>query len=108
MPSITKSEALRRLAIEVMGWSLNGNEIVGEPRTFEYLGEDWNPFANLNHAFELQARLNPNQLVSVGIRLSPTPESDWRPDDAIACLTASADQRTRAIVRVLWGVEVEG
>lgn len=106
--TITKRDALVRLA-EWMGWD---NDWEMPP-----LGSfGFSPFTSLDDAFELQARLTEGQWWEY------TRELTWRPPTSEltkpvrrggfhqqnnrACAEATADQRTRAIVRVLFGCEV--
>lgn len=111
--TITKQEALRRLA-EWMGWTL----VPGMERLYRTPdGRDrsidpctgFNPFGskreNLYHAFELQANLTDDQRGKyVGILTDQDPDRDYI---AWYITNANADQRTRAIVKCVFGCEVE-
>ena len=106
--TITKQEALKRLA-QWMGWTpalhhepekLHGMWLIDDDGDRVY----FRPFLSLDDAFELQARLNEPRREQFVRTIND--DSDWF-RWAWFCANATADQRTRAIVRVLWGCEVE-
>lgn len=119
MSSISRREALRRLATEIMGWELyqpdengmhSGNFPCFDGQVLlrrDIRGRAWDPFTDLNDAFELQARLNPNQLWEAALHVGGVGTLDGIETDAVACLTTTAEQRTRAICKVILKVEVE-
>ena len=114
--TITKAEALKRLA-EWMGWTQHdgpkwaydmpcGRGRILGAAVIDSAG--FNPFENLHQAFELQARLDRKQRYEYDHWLIEPVAMSSNPHDYYwACINATAEQRTREIVRVALECEVE-